>query len=79
MSVITQLANMYTNIGSGYTKLSGAASGVDFMTGAQEIQATMQKNQLDKMALDAENQRINGIADSAAQAGSAAAQVKIQY
>jgi len=79
MSMITQLSNFITNSGSAYTKLSGAASGANFMAGAQEIQATMQKNQLDKMALDAENQRINGIADSAAQAGSAAAQVKIQY
>lgn len=79
MSLITQASNLITNAGSASTKLSGAFSGNDFMSGAQEIQSTMQKNQLDKMALDAENQRINGIADSAAQAGSAAAQVKIQY
>lgn len=79
MSVVTNFANLITNGGSAYSKISGAASGANFMAGAQEIQATMQKNQLDKMALDAENQRINGIADSAAQAGSAAAQVKIQY
>ncbi|MBP2169587.1 phosphopentomutase [Erwinia toletana] len=79
MSAITSLSSLITNAGSASSKLSGASNGADFMSGAQEIQGTMQKNQLDKMALDAENQRINGIADSAAQAGSAAAQVKIQY
>ncbi|MCU5773692.1 hypothetical protein N5923_13005 [Erwiniaceae bacterium BAC15a-03b] len=79
MSLITQASSLITNGGSALSKLSGASDGASFMNGAQEIQGTMQKNQLDKMALDAENQRINGIADSAAQAGSAAAQVKIQY
>lgn len=79
MSGVSMLSNLITNGGSAYSKLSGAWDGANFMVGAQKIQATMQQNQLDKMALDAENQRINGIADSAAQAGSAAAQVKIQY
>ncbi|KOC91381.1 hypothetical protein [Winslowiella iniecta] len=79
MSAISQLSSLITNAGSAGSKLSGAADGASFMAGAQKIQGDMQKNQLDKMALDAENQRINGIADSAAQAGSAAAQVKIQY
>ncbi|MGP3591667.1 hypothetical protein [Vagococcus sp. WN89Y] len=79
MSLVSLLSNGITNAGSGYSKLSGAWDGASFMVGAQKIQGEMQQNQLDKMALDAENQRINGIADSAAQAGSAAAQVKIQY
>lgn len=78
-SIGTSLANGITGGAGAMTKLAGAASGSSFMSQMQGVQAEMQQNQVDKAKLDAENQRINGIADSAAQAGSAAAQVKIQY
>lgn len=78
-SIGTSLANGITG-GAGFaTQLASSTSGSSFMSQMQSVQAEMQQNQVDKAKLDAENQRINGIADSAAQAGSAAAQVKIQY
>ncbi len=78
-SIGTSLANGITGGAGAMTTLSSALSGSSFMSQMQGVQAEMQQNQVDKAKLDAENQRINGIADSAAQAGSAAAQVKIQY
>ncbi|ELY1861813.1 hypothetical protein [Serratia marcescens] len=78
-SVGTSLANGISGGAGVATKLSGATSGSSFMSQMQSVQAEMQQNQVDKAKMDAENQRINGIADSAAQAGSAAAQIKIQY
>ncbi|MET3056221.1 hypothetical protein CUB91_004655 [Serratia marcescens] len=78
-SLGTSLANSITGSAGFSTKLAGAASGSNFMSQMQGVQAEMQQNQVDKAKMDAENQRINGIADSAAQAGSAASQVKIQY
>ncbi|WP_246761451.1 hypothetical protein ACMGGR_15280 [Erwinia sp. BNK-24-b] len=49
------------------------------MSQMQEVQGQMQQDMVDKAKLDAQNNKMNGIADSASKAGSAAAQVKIQY
>ncbi|NMP25398.1 hypothetical protein GW590_00640 [Rahnella sp. SAP-1] len=57
----------------------GMISGAGFEGGMQAIQAKMQADQLQKAMRDAENAKINGIADSAAKAGSAASQIKVQY
>lgn len=61
------------------TKMESAADGASFMSGMQEIQGKMQQDMVDKAELDRQNNKMNGIADSASKAGSAAAQVKIQY
>lgn len=79
LSFGTSLAHGIASGAGELTKLASAVSGSDFMSQMQGVQAEMQQNQVDKAKMDAENQRINGIADSAAQSGSAAAQVKIQY
>ncbi len=78
-SVGTTLANGVSGAAGAATQIASATSGSQFMSQMQGIQAEMQQNQVEKAKMDAENQRINGIADSAAQAGSAASQVKIQY
>lgn len=79
MGVTSGLTGMITGGASSMTQLSSAMGGADFMMEMQGVQREMQKNQVEKAKLDAENQHINAIADSAAQAGSAAAQVKISY
>lgn len=79
MGMTSGISNMITGGASSLSQLSGALGGADFMMEMQGVQKEMQQNQVAKAKLDAENQRINGIADSAAQAGSAAAQVKISY
>lgn len=60
-------------------QVSSALDGKDFMSGMQEIQGKMQQDMVEKAELDRQNNKMNGIADSASKAGSAAAQVKIQY
>ncbi|WP_213989516.1 hypothetical protein [Sodalis sp. dw_96] len=72
-------AGAITGAASSVDDISSALSSSSYMGQMDAIQAQMQQNQVDKAKRDAENQRINGIADSAAQAGSAASQVKIQY
>ena len=79
MGATSGISNFITGGASSLSQISGAFGGADFMMEMQGVQKEMQQNQVAKAKLDAENQRINGIADSAAQAGSAAAQVKIQY
>ncbi|WP_061800105.1 hypothetical protein [Serratia ficaria] len=61
------------------TTLSGATSGSSFMSEMQGVQADMQKNAVVSAKMDAQNQHINAIAKSAAEAGSAATQVAINY
>jgi hypothetical protein len=79
MSGASLLANGITNAASAYTQVAGAYSGAKYMVRSQQAMDRMQENQADKMDRDVEFQRINGIAESNAQAASAAAQVKIQY
>ncbi|ARJ41319.1 hypothetical protein B1H58_04380 [Pantoea alhagi] len=79
MSITTGLSNMITGGASSMSQISGALGGADFMMEMQGVKNEMQQNQVAKAKMDAEFQRINGIADSQAQAGSAAAQVKISY
>ncbi|MGE9550868.1 hypothetical protein ACQPT2_06545 [Erwinia amylovora] len=61
------------------TKTESATDGASFMSQMQDVQGQMQQDMVDKAKLDAQNNKMNGIADSASKAGSAAAQVKIQY
>lgn len=79
MGVTSGLSNMITGGAGSLSQLSGAMGGADFMMEMQGVKNDMQQNQVAKAKMDAEYQRINGIADSQAQAGSAAAQVKISY
>lgn len=65
--------------GAAKTQLESAADGNSFMSQMQDVQGKMQQDMVDKAKLDAQNNKMNGIADSASKAGSAAAQVKIQY
>ncbi|KGT90340.1 hypothetical protein NG99_18275 [Erwinia typographi] len=64
---------------SAATKMESATDGASFMSQMQDVQGQMQQDMVDKAKLDAQNNKMNGIADSASKAGSAAAQVKIQY
>ncbi|HEY3987234.1 hypothetical protein [Cedecea sp.] len=57
----------------------GLISSFGFQAGMEAIQAQMQKDALIKAKHDADNAKINGIADSAVKAGSAAAQIKVRY
>ena len=75
MSGASLLANGITNAASAYTQVAGAYSGAKYMVRSQQAMDRMQENQADKMDRDVEFQRINGIAESNAQAASAAAQV----
>lgn len=79
MSFFSTLSNGITGLGGGYAQLAGAWNSAEFVNGSEQAKADMQKNQVEKLKREVENQRINGIADSNAQAASAAAQVKIQY
>jgi len=79
MSGASLLSNGITNAASAYTQVASAYSGSKYMVRSQQAMDKMQENQADKMDRDVEFQRINGIAESNAQAASAAAQVKIQY
>ncbi|MFU9136272.1 hypothetical protein [Erwinia tasmaniensis] len=72
-------SQLNTELGSSATKLQSSTDGNGFMSQMQAIQGQMQQDSVDKARLDAQNSKIKGIADSAAQAGSAASQVKIQY
>lgn len=79
MSVTSGLTGMITGGANSLSQISGAMGGADFMMEMQGVQREIQQNQVEKAKLDAQNQHVNAIADSAAQAGSAAAQVKISY
>lgn len=61
------------------TQVESAFDGADFMSKMQSVQGKMQEDMVEKAELDRQNNKMNGIADSASKAGSAAAQVKIQY
>lgn len=67
------------SLGSGYNNIMGSVNGVKFMNEGRELQEKAQENQLNKLRTDIENQRVNGIVDSAANAASAAFQIKVQY
>ncbi|WP_345831132.1 hypothetical protein AAGR22_07085 [Erwinia sp. HDF1-3R] len=61
------------------SETKSADSGTDFMSQMQAIQAQTQQDSIEKAKLDQQNSKTKGIADSEAQAASAATQVKIQY
>ncbi|WP_312046949.1 hypothetical protein [Erwinia sp.] len=68
-----------SNTAAAATKIESATDGASFMSQMQAVQGKMQQDMVDKAELDRQNNKMNSIADSAAKAGSAAAQVKIQY
>ncbi|YCH31145.1 hypothetical protein M1D48_03500 [Erwinia sp. D4-22] len=70
---------MITGGAGSLSQISGALGDANFALGMQDVKNKVQGNQLEKANRDAEYQKINGIADSQAQAASAAAQVKISY
>ena len=79
MGITAGLSNMITGGAGSLSQISGALGDANFALGMQDVKNKVQGNQLEKANRDAEYQKINGIADSQAQAASAAAQVKISY
>lgn len=76
---MSAISSAISNTAAAATKTESATDGASFMSQMQGVQGQMQQDMVDKAKLDAQNNKMNGIADSASKAGSAAAQVKIQY
>lgn len=79
MSITSLVSGGISTLGSSASSVTGAVNSAGFTNSAQGIMDDMQNNQLAVMKQDAQFQHANALANSFAQAGSAAAQVKIQY
>lgn len=71
--------SMIGGLGSSFLKGKDTLNNLQYELGMSNVTAKMQQDSLKKAQTDAENARVNGLADSSTKAASAAVQNKINF